>query len=78
MRGYQWWGVGSPVAAGEGAETARFNIEDMFKVSPTNDYILKISPLLYRVGTNGIDARLVEFPPTKVFLKANGQVEKLE
>lgn len=77
-RGYQWWSIGSPVKAGRGGEATFFTLESAFPILMTNDYILKISPLLYKVDTNTVNAQLVEFPAIKVKLMSSGQIINAE
>lgn len=77
-RGYQWWSIGSPVKAGRGGEATLFTLESAFPILMTNDYILKISPLLYKVDTNTVNALLVEFPAITVKLMSSGQVINAE
>lgn len=77
MRGYQWWKTGLPVRAGSGGDTAPFTLGSAFTISMTNDYVLKMSPLLYKVDTNAVNAQLVEFPPVKLKLKSDGHVEEI-
>jgi hypothetical protein len=77
-RVYQWWLVGRPVFEGTSEDTADFKLESAFDISPTNDYVLQIVPLIYKVETNEIAAHLVEFAPIKVKLMANGSIQKLQ
>jgi hypothetical protein len=74
---YQWWGAGRAVSAGVPGETANFKLESVFSLSPTNEYVLDVTPLLYKVTTNGAAADLVEFPPVKIKLMPNGRVSKI-
>lgn len=79
MRGYQWWSVTrTPIKAGSGAETGKISLQSAFKISVTNDYVLRIVPLLYRVDTNMVAAHLVEFPAIKIKLEASGRVENID
>jgi hypothetical protein len=77
-RVYQWWGAGRPGNEGILDYTANFKLESVFDVSPTNEYILEVTPLIYRVGTNEAVANLVEFPPVKIMLLPNGEAKKIE
>jgi hypothetical protein len=78
-RGLQWWPVaGRGVVDGESYPTTGFNLKSAFDISPTNDYVLQITPLLYEVETNEVTAHLVEFPPIKMKLMSNGDVRKEE
>jgi hypothetical protein len=77
-RVYQWWLVGRPVDVGTRYGAADFSLQSAFDVSFTNDYVLQITPLLYKVDTNEVNATLVEFPPIKIKLMADGHVQKLE
>ena len=49
-----------------------------FGIDFTNDYLLRITPFIYRPDTNLVNAQLVEFQPIKVKLLSNGKVEKLD
>jgi len=66
------------VAAGQSAWVTSFNLGTAFASSFTNDMVLELTPLLYRVNTNIVNAKLVEFPPIKLKLHANGEVEKVD
>lgn len=77
-RVYQWWLVGRPAVQGSSEDIADFKLESAFGISPTNDYMLQISPLIYKVETNEVIAHLVEFPPIKIKLLSNGDVQKIE
>lgn len=77
-RAYRWWLVGRPAYEGASDYTANFMLESAFDISLTNDYLLQITPLIYRVETNEVTARLVEFPPIRVKLMANGNVQRIE
>ncbi len=76
-RGYQWWGK-EGVASGSGSAAALFTLESVFPISMTDDYVLKISPLLYKVDTSTVNAQLVEFPAITVKLMSSGQVINAE
>lgn len=79
IRGLQWWPVvGRGVATGEFYQMAGFSLQSDCGISFTNDVVLEISPLIYKVETNGAKAHLVEFPPIKMKLMANGNVQKLD
>lgn len=73
QQGYQWLHteVGNPMFA------ASFRLKNIYNVSFTNDYVLKIAPLIYRVQTNGDQVYLTEFPPSTFLLRFNGSVEKV-
>jgi hypothetical protein len=77
-RGGQWLGGRNPVHDGTSlAYTSVWSLQSVFDMSLTNDYVLQITPLIYKVETNEMTAHLVEFPPVKVKLMANGNVQKL-
>lgn len=77
-RGMQWWpGSGHKTVLGESAALAVFRLQNVFDVSLTNDVMLQITPLIYRVDTNKITAHLVEFPPVKMKLLSNGTVQEV-
>jgi hypothetical protein len=73
-RGMQWMDFASNASAAG----AYFCLQDVFHVSVTNDVILQITPLIYRVETNKETANLIEFAPIKVKLLANGKIEKVQ
>jgi hypothetical protein len=77
-RVYQWWLVGRPVPKGTYSYLANIKLESAFDISPTNDYVLQITPLIYKVETNETTAHLIEFPPVKIKLMANGGVQRVE
>jgi hypothetical protein len=78
-RGLQWLPVvGQGMVAGEFYTSAGFNLQSAFDVSFTNDVVLQITPLIYKVETNEITADLVEFPPIKIKLLASGEAKKIE
>ena len=77
-RGLQWWRAGNPAGSGtSSAYTQRWILRTAFNMSPTNDYVLKISPLVYKVETNASTAHLVEFPCVTVKLLTNGRVQAM-
>jgi hypothetical protein len=72
VRGMQW-------LSGEAhrlSATADFGLRSAFNLPLTNDMVLQITPLIYRVDTN-LSARLVEFAPIKMRLMANGNVQEI-
>jgi len=73
-RGMQWMATdaGHPNAA------SGFRMEEAFDISITNDLILTVTPLIYKVETNRVTAHLVEFAPIKIKLTADGKVQKQE
>src|SRR5690606_4973578 len=73
QKGLQWLHteVGNPMFA------TSFRLKNIYKVSFTNDYILKIAPLIYRVQTNGDQLHLTEFPSSAFLLRVDGSVEKV-
>jgi hypothetical protein len=73
-RGLQWLFTRPGSLSGVTA----FNLHDVFGFSLTNDLVLQVSPLLYRVGTNGVTAYLVEFPPIRIRFASTGDVRKEE
>jgi hypothetical protein len=77
QRAYQWWLVGRPVNVGTTYESLSFKLQSVFDVTLTNDYLLQVTPLLYKVETNETTAHLIEYPPIKIKLMANGDVQKL-
>ena len=79
FRPMQWWpGANASASAGQAFGLSGFSLRSAFEMHFTNDALLQIVPLIYKVDTNRIAARLVEFPPTKLKLLANGTVQKLE
>ena len=78
-RGLQWWRAGNPAGAGSTSPyMQRWVLQSAFDMSPTNDYVLRISPLLYKVETNVVTAHLVEFPPISIKLTADGHVQQID
>jgi len=59
------------------ATSANFSLQSAFDVSFTNDVVLQITPLIYKVETNEVTAHLIEFLPIKMKLLSNGEVQKL-
>ena len=57
---------------------AAFDLDWAFGVPATNDYVLRITPLVYRPDTNLVNAQLIEFKPIKVKLLSNGSIEQLD
>ena len=73
-RGLQWlW-----TRQGSLSGVAVFDLPPEFKGSVTNDVVLGITPLIYKVETNEATADLVEFPPIKIKLLADGEAKKIE
>jgi hypothetical protein len=78
-RGDQWWPGGSMKApVTDSCHLSGFNLRSVFDLPFTNDVVLQITPLIYRANTNQTTANLVELPPTKIKLSANGTVRKME
>jgi hypothetical protein len=69
---------GSYTTINHSAAVPNFDLGSAFDVSMTNDLILSITPLLYKVDTNLQSAHLTEFPPIKLKLLTNGNVQKIE
>jgi hypothetical protein len=86
MRGVrsQWrpgqWLRGSQagLSSGDNISATTFSLQSAFGISLTNDYVLQVTPLLYKVETNRETTRLVEFPPIKVKLLSSGDVEQIK
>jgi hypothetical protein len=78
-RGRQWWPSSNLGAASDQQVfLSSFKLSEVFAGPFTNDIVLQISPLIYRVDTNGVTANLVEFPPTKLKLTTGGKVEEIK
>jgi hypothetical protein len=78
-RASQWWGgVRRVLEPGRIYPATGFRLTSAFGISLTNDFILSVSPLMYKVETNMETAHLIEFPTIRVKLKGDGTVEKLE
>lgn len=76
--GMQWWKTGiRGTVAGETQGAATFVLNDEFNLNPTDDCVLTVAPLMYRVNTNLVTARLVEFPPIQIRISTNGVIEKI-
>jgi hypothetical protein len=74
-RGLQWWPVVQHgVVDGESYQATGFKLQSAFDISFTNDVVLQITPLIYKVETNMETAHLVEFPSVKMKLLSNGEV----
>ena len=76
MRGMQWRPSGPTFAGTLVAHTQRWDLESAFAMSPTNDYVLKVTPLIYKAGTNWT-AELVEFPRIVIKLMSGGTVQQI-
>jgi len=71
--------------AGQAFQPASFSLREAFNLPFTNDVILEIKPLMYKVHTNNPMLELARQPvwlqdirAIRVKLNANGTVEKLE
>ncbi|HEY3762224.1 MAG TPA: hypothetical protein VGN23_10810 [Verrucomicrobiae bacterium] len=71
-RGLQWLWTQPEMLSGANS----FYLRPLFGNVFTNDILLQVTPLLYKVETNNTTADLVEFPPIKVKLMTNGDVQK--
>jgi hypothetical protein len=75
----QWWKTDfTNSVAGKLHSATTFGLENLYGGPFTNDYILLLAPLLYKVDTNGETAHLVEFPSLSLKLLTNGNVIPLE
>jgi hypothetical protein len=72
-RGMQW--LGTP--EGKLSPATKFDLRYAFDFPVTNDVVVKLTPLLYRVDDKLEKARLVEFVPFKIKLQANGEVHRI-
>lgn len=72
-RGYQWFHVKQNVLS----PSADFGLRSLFDVPRTNDIVIEITPLLYRVDDKVQKARLVEFAPIKLRLLPDRDIERL-
>jgi len=75
-RAYQWWLVGHAARVGDYYETALFKLESVFPICLTNDYVLRVTPLIYKAETNDNSVNLIKFPPVKIRIYSNGDVRK--
>ena len=83
MRGY-WGGVrirGAMWLMNDGAnsgetsgQTTTFSLREAFEIPFDMDVTLDLTPLLYKVETNMETVHLVEFPPIRIQLLANGGI----
>ncbi len=73
-RGMQWLWTEPGALSGAGI----IYLQSVFNTSFSNDVVLQVTPMLYKVETNDVTAHLVEFPPIKVRLMSNGDVRKEE
>ena len=77
-RGMQWWRLARPTRAQTSAQYRTvWTLQSAFEMSPTNDYVLKISPLIYKVETNEVTAHLVEFPHIAIKLMTDGRAQRI-
>jgi hypothetical protein len=74
IRGMQWLGTDP----GLSFTAASFGLRSAFTVPVTNDLVLQITPLIYKVDTNKTTACLVEFPAIKLRLFPDGNIQKIE
>jgi hypothetical protein len=74
-RGMKWLHI---TKAGQFEGVLPFSLQSAFGISFTNDYVFQITPFIYRADTNLDKATLVEFPPVKIKLMANGNVQKTD
>lgn len=61
---------------GESAASTTYSLKAAFGISFTNDVVLHLTPLLYRVDSNLQAGHLVEFPAICLRLLENGDVQK--
>jgi hypothetical protein len=78
MRAYQWLSTSREMRAGRIDTLKSFNLGTVFGTIITNECTLKLTPLLYSVDTNLLNADLIEFPPVKVKLWSVGIAEKIK
>lgn len=72
--GPQWGGHD----VGRRVPSAQFSLRDAFDVTFTNNFVLQITPLLYRVDEKVENAQLLQFPPIRIELLSNGVAQKLD
>jgi hypothetical protein len=78
-QGLQWWRTNlKGVKSGKRYPVTTFGLAPQFGVGFTNDIILGMNPLIYRVDADTNAAHLIEFPAIRLKLKADGTVERLE
>jgi hypothetical protein len=71
-RGLQWIQTGSkPSVPGDSAYGGSFSLAGVYGCVVTNDVILELTPLAYKVEADGLTARLVDFPALTVELLPN-------
>ena len=73
-RGLQWLWTEPGMLSG----AAGFSLIPSFGRVFTNDVVLQITPLIYKVESNEVKADLVKFHPVRVGLMANGNVQEVE
>jgi hypothetical protein len=79
LKGVEWRRRGAQWPWSNSAfQTAGFRLKSAFNLPFTNDVFFQLTPLMYKVNTNNQSAWLVSFPPLRLKLKADGNVEKLE
>ncbi len=62
---------------GDNGVSANFPLSRAFSLPFTNDVVLKMEPLLYRIDADLKTAHLVTFPPIQIKLMTNGLAEAL-
>ncbi|MGP8199559.1 MAG: hypothetical protein ACLQU4_08680 [Limisphaerales bacterium] len=78
-QGLQWWRTNlKGVTSGKRYPTTTFHLAKLFGVPLTNDIILSLAPLIYKVDSQTEIAHLIEFPAVRLHLKTDGTVEKLK
>jgi hypothetical protein len=72
-RGLQWaLSIMGESRAGEAFPVASFGLRPAFDIPLTNDVLLQITPVLYRVDTDKVTAHLVTFNPVRIKLLSSG------
>ena len=77
-RGLQWThgSIDGSSSAGETFAATSFGLRPAFDLPHTNDILLQITPLLYKVDADEVTAHLVTFPPIRIKLLSNGNAQK--
>lgn len=79
-RGLLWWQAdfnNLDPEMGTMAVATTFSLSNIYHMSFTNDFILCVGPMMYKVDTNTQSASLIQFPAMHFRLNANGTVERL-
>lgn len=72
-RAQLWWASAEPTPS-KTYYGYSFLLEPLFGIRLTNDVILDLRPLMYQASRSNLNVQLVEFPPIKITVKPNGDI----